>query len=213
MVTYLNVLHRSHEFDVSVEAKLRQIEDDCILTNHRNTKSERDHANHKRREGRARKAATRKEDEDTLEDLDAKIREASEATKASQTLAKELCEKKKELKTRTGIKQQRSSKGSWGKTTIPEECDLVDIDENTNPDSDAGASSQSRSSDLRDSSTGRGCQLSFHSNTFSGYGDNARYVGGDSWHSTPLDPSLDPMFMVHPTPILEDQLNLASLYY
>jgi hypothetical protein len=128
---------RSHEFDLGVEEKLKQIDEDCVLTNHRNTKPERDHANHIRRESRARKAAERKEDEDTLEGLDAKIREASEAQKASQTLAKELREKKKELKARTGIKQQRSSKGSRGKTTIPEDDDLVD--ENTNPVQDTGA--------------------------------------------------------------------------
>ena len=72
---------RSHKFDLGVKEKLKQIDEDCILTNHRNTKPERDHANHIHRESRARKAAEWKEDEDTLEGLNAKIREASEAQK------------------------------------------------------------------------------------------------------------------------------------
>jgi hypothetical protein len=133
---------RSHEFDLGVEEKSKQINEDCVLTNHWNTKPECDHTNHTCQESRACKAAERKEDEDTLEGLDTKIREASEAQKASQTLAKELREKKKELKAQTGIKQQRSSKGSRGKTTIPEDDDLVD--ENTNPVQDTGALARSQ---------------------------------------------------------------------
>ena len=82
-----------------------------------------------------------------LEDLDAKIHEASEAQKASQTLAKELHEKKKEMKAWTGIKQQHSNKGSRGKMAIPEE-DNLEGDENTNLLPSASTNSQSHTSDL-----------------------------------------------------------------
>jgi hypothetical protein len=153
------------------------------------------------------KAAEQKEDEDTLEGLDAKICEASEAQKASQTLAKELHKKKKELKAWTGIKQQCSSKGSRCKTTILEDDDLVN--KNTYPVQDAGAlaGSQPHYSDLQDNTTY--CQLTFDPATL-GHSTNYThlYAEGESWCSTVLDPSLDPAFMVPPTAILEDQLNL-----
>jgi hypothetical protein len=38
------------------------------------------------------------------------------------------------------------------------------------------------------------------------------YAEGESWGGAALDPSPDPVFMVPPTAVLEDQLNLEYLY-
>ncbi|KAF8228285.1 hypothetical protein L208DRAFT_1205932, partial [Tricholoma matsutake] len=131
----LEAIKKAYEFDYGVEAKLWQAKIDCILPNHHNMKPEHDHANCKCKEGHAQPAADRKEAEESLEILDEKIWEASEVQKASKTLAKELCKKKKELKAHTGVKQQASKKGSRGKARIPTKNDMVD--ENATPVSDA----------------------------------------------------------------------------
>jgi hypothetical protein len=107
------------------------------------------------------------------------------------------------MKAQMGIKQQLSNKGSGGKTAIPEDDNLED-GENTNPLPSASANSQSHALDLQDRAH---CQLTFpsHPTTFSGYGNaTVNFVEGVLWDSTPLDPSLDPAFMVPPTSILQN---------
>lgn len=135
---FTNSSNRAYELDLSVEARIKQAEKDCILTNHRNTKPERDHANRKRQESRNRLANARKDTEETLDDLEDQIQAASQAQKEAQLRAKELRERKKTLKAVSGVKQKPTGKGSRGKARFgPGAADIAD--ENTAPVDDSSS--------------------------------------------------------------------------
>lgn len=168
-------------------------------------KPEHDHANCKCKEGHAQPAADRKEAEESLEILDEKIWEASEVQKASKTLAKELCKKKKELKAHTGVKQQASKKGSRGKARIPTKNDMVD--ENATPVSDAEPDTLYMSMQGFDSKATLPHYLPTSLTPLSDatkirhfdYVEyNSPWVAPQS-HLPPLDPALNPTFMMPPT--------------
>ena len=65
-----------------------------------------------------RKASERQTAQEDLEDLDAQIKSAVAAGKASQALARELREKRKALQAVTGVKQKKGSNGPHGKDRV-----------------------------------------------------------------------------------------------
>ena len=81
------------------------MEKDCVLSNQYNTQPERDRANRKHRCACTQKLKARNDAIDKLDDITNQINEAA-------ARAKELCAKKKELQSASGIKRTKAKPGA-----------------------------------------------------------------------------------------------------
>ena len=113
----------AYKLDLQVEAKLRAIDENCVLVNHLNTKPQRDRRNEARRTSHFHQALGRSEARDELENID-------DAIQNSTSLTRELREKKKNLQSLSGVKQTKR-KGEKKKDKLPDESELagqIDMD-------------------------------------------------------------------------------------
>ena len=110
----------AQKLDREVKERIHLAEENCILINNRNTKPERDRANRKRMESRARLGTARKSNMDELNEIDSKLQQLTQEQKDGKDRAKELREKKKELRTVNGIKRTSPKKvNARGKARLP----------------------------------------------------------------------------------------------
>ncbi|KAJ7765293.1 hypothetical protein B0H16DRAFT_1310196 [Mycena metata] len=108
----LEAIDRAYDMDLQVEAKIRTMEQSCVLVNHHNTKPQRDRKNASRRTSHYHKALERTEARFELENLDDSIQESA-------AKMKELRERRKALKEASGIKKTKRS-GEKAKETLPD---------------------------------------------------------------------------------------------
>ncbi|KAJ6466503.1 hypothetical protein DFH09DRAFT_1381711 [Mycena vulgaris] len=122
-LSLLEAIQAAYKLDLQVEAKLRAIDENCVLVNHLNTKPQRDRRNDARRTSHFRQALGRREARDELENID-------DAIQNSTSLTRELRDKKRNLQSLSGVKQTKR-KGEKNKDKLPDEAELageIDMD-------------------------------------------------------------------------------------
>ena len=103
-----------------------------MLLNNHNTQLERDRANRKRQEARARKRTQRMETDEKIQVVQDEIQQLTQTNKGLATRKKELQEIKKNLQESAGIKQSpRKKTGSRGKARLPDIENLQASDNDT----------------------------------------------------------------------------------
>ncbi|KAJ7149385.1 hypothetical protein C8R43DRAFT_1192463 [Mycena crocata] len=115
-LSLLEAIQKVYKLDQEVEARLRAIDENCVLINHLNTKPHRDRRNVARRTSNFRQAIQRSTARDELENIDDRIRE--------------LREQKKELKSTSGVKKTKR-KGEKNKDKLPDEEEFTGLSEST----------------------------------------------------------------------------------
>ncbi|KAJ6563282.1 hypothetical protein DFH09DRAFT_1082342 [Mycena vulgaris] len=133
-LSLLETIQAAYKLDLEVEAKLRAMEENCVLVNHLNTKPHRDHKNEARRTSHFRQALGRREARDELENIDDAIQNSPSSTR-------ELREKKRNLQSLSGVKQTKR-KGEKKKDKLPDQNELAD---QIDMDGFGGSSSPTRS--------------------------------------------------------------------
>ncbi|KAJ7510558.1 hypothetical protein B0H11DRAFT_2401870, partial [Mycena galericulata] len=103
----LVAIQTAYKLDLQVEEKIKLMEANCVLVNHRNTKSERDRNNAARRTSHHQQALERVTARDELEQIELALQKELEARKSSNELSKELREKKKALQLTSGVKKTK----------------------------------------------------------------------------------------------------------
>ncbi|KAJ6601774.1 hypothetical protein DFH09DRAFT_1480824 [Mycena vulgaris] len=122
-LSLLEAIQAAYKLDLEVEAKLRTMEENCVLVNHLNTKPHRDRKNEARRTSHFHQSLGRREARDELEKID-------DAIQNSTSLTRELREKKRKLQSLSGVKQTKR-KGEKKKDKLPDETELagqIDMD-------------------------------------------------------------------------------------
>ncbi|KAJ6564996.1 hypothetical protein DFH09DRAFT_1363963 [Mycena vulgaris] len=89
----LEAIQRAYQLDLQVEEKIKLMEEQCVLINHRSSKGHRDRNNASRRSANHHKALDRSHAREEIEGIDAQV--------------KALKEKKKALQTTSGIKKTK----------------------------------------------------------------------------------------------------------
>ncbi|KAF7800308.1 hypothetical protein EIP86_011557 [Pleurotus ostreatoroseus] len=123
-LSLLEGIQAAYELDRKQLSKIQETDRTFILPNHRNTMSQRMHANTKRKDARREKAAARHEASETLENLERQIAEQDAARKAAMTAAKELRAQRKILQETSGVKRKRNlgkGKAPYLPTVVAEE--------------------------------------------------------------------------------------------
>ncbi|KAJ7119239.1 hypothetical protein C8R43DRAFT_1152428 [Mycena crocata] len=115
-LSLLEAIQKAYKLDQEVEARLRAIDENCVLVNHLNTKPHRDRRNVARRTSNFRQAIQRSTARDKLENIDDRIRE--------------LREQKKELKSTSGVKKTKRN-GEKNKDKLPDEEEFTGLSEST----------------------------------------------------------------------------------
>ncbi|KAJ6572699.1 hypothetical protein DFH09DRAFT_1312480 [Mycena vulgaris] len=115
----LEAIQRAYQLDLQVEEKIKLMEEQCVLINHRNSKGHRDRNNASRRSANHHKALDRSHAREEIEGIDAQV--------------KALKEKKKALQATSGIKKTKKQ-GEKEKVKAPDENELAGLSEDI-PDS------------------------------------------------------------------------------
>ncbi|KAJ7142783.1 hypothetical protein C8R44DRAFT_726114 [Mycena epipterygia] len=162
-LSILEAIQAAYKLDLEVEARLRAIEENCVLVNHLNTKPHRDRRNDSRRTSHFNQALERRDARNELEGLD-------DAIQSSTVLTRELREKKKLLKSTSGVKKTKRM-GEKQKDKLPDDNEFAGIS-----DSEGGP-------DLSQFSHNHGPALYF-----------TEHPDASSSHEVQLEPSLEPLF-------------------
>ncbi|KAJ6513998.1 hypothetical protein DFH09DRAFT_1374151 [Mycena vulgaris] len=109
----------AYQLDLQVEEKIKLMEEQCVLINHRNSKGHRDRNDASRRSANHHKALDRSHAREEIEGIDAQV--------------KALKEKKKALQATSGIKKTKKQ-GEKEKVKAPDENELAGLSEDI-PDS------------------------------------------------------------------------------
>ncbi|KAJ6474737.1 hypothetical protein DFH09DRAFT_1343071 [Mycena vulgaris] len=115
----VNLSSQTLWLDLQMEAKLRAMEDTCVLVNHLNTKPHRDRKNDSRRTSNFRQAQDRSEARGELENLE-------DALQRSTACTREIREQKKTLKSTSGVKKTKRQ-GEKEKERFPDEDEFTGL--------------------------------------------------------------------------------------
>ncbi|KDR64835.1 hypothetical protein GALMADRAFT_149254 [Galerina marginata CBS 339.88] len=122
---------QTFELDSSIEEKIKNIGETCVLLNDHNTQLERDRANRKRQNARARARTQRMETDEKIQVVQDEIQQLTQVNKDVATRKKELQEMKKNLQESAGLKRSPQKKtGSRGKARLPDIEDIQDTENN-----------------------------------------------------------------------------------
>ncbi|KAJ7719347.1 hypothetical protein DFH07DRAFT_761173, partial [Mycena maculata] len=124
----LSAIQTAYRLDLQVEEKIKLMEANCVLVNHRNTQSQRDRNNAARRASHHQQALNRVSAQNELEDIDLALQKEAEARKASTEHSKELREKKKALQMTSGVKKTKKQ-GEKDKVKLPDETEMAGLTE------------------------------------------------------------------------------------
>ncbi|KAK7019126.1 hypothetical protein R3P38DRAFT_2715272 [Favolaschia claudopus] len=115
----LVAIQTAYKLDLQTEAKIKLMEEKCVLINHNNSKTMRSRRNSSRRESHHRKAVERMEATDELEAIDLALTQQAEATK-------QLKERKKEIRAVTGVKKTKK-RGEKSKAALPDAEEMAGV--------------------------------------------------------------------------------------
>ncbi|KAJ7131025.1 hypothetical protein C8R44DRAFT_904076 [Mycena epipterygia] len=177
-LSILEAIQAAYKLDLEVEARLCAIEENCVLVNHLNTKPHRDRRNDSRRTSHFNQALERRDARNELEGLD-------DAIQSSTVLTRELREKKKLLKSTSGVKNTKR-KGEKQKDKLPDDNEFAGIS---------------------DSEGGPGLSQFSHNNEPALY--FTEHADASSIHEVQLEPSLEPLF---PPRLVDDSTEFFPLF-
>ncbi|KAJ7099803.1 hypothetical protein C8R44DRAFT_947249 [Mycena epipterygia] len=177
-LSILEAIQAAYKLDLEVEARLRAIEENCVLFNHLNTKPRRDRRNDSRRTSHFNQALERHDARNKLEGLD-------DAIQSSTVLTRELREKKKLLKSTSGVKKTKQ-KGEKQKDKLPDDNEFAGIS---------------------DSEGGPGLSQFSHDHEPALY--FTEHADASSIHEVQLEPPLEPLF---PPRLVDDSAEFFPLF-